>query len=57
MADGDDGEEAAVGSPLSAGQLQRCVQQYKTQIMQLDQKVLLYIMTIKINKKREFSAD
>ena len=51
MADGDDGEEGAVGSPLSAGQLQRCVQQYKTQIMQLDQKVLLYIMTIKINKK------
>ena len=31
--------DAAAGSPLSAAKLERCVQQYKTQIMQLDEKV------------------
>jgi hypothetical protein len=45
-------DDGGVGGPLSAGQLERCVQQYKTQIMQLDEKV--HIKSIKITKKFVF---
>ena len=35
-------EGVSVNSPLTSAQLEHCIQQYKTQVMQLDEKVQTY---------------